>query len=205
MPKSRELAEEVFKPGNLVYGGHLGDFRPYLEVGIRPAAAVGRRFSRTPDNICLALMSSRTLPDRYNRSFHYAPGGLLDSGNVGIIISRLGLMDILPGQGLAIGRLFWERGYAEQRKMYDYNRHNNTVFGFPIVQHPARETPYADEVRIYPDDPMTAAITPDTWVGIIAVAPSHLPMLSELIAGMDLERQIPVFSPRCRLLAQSLT
>lgn len=204
MPKSRELTERAFQPGNLIYGGHLDDFRSYLETGIRPPVALGNRFSRTPDKICLAVMSDRDLPERYNRAFHYAPGGPMDIGNIGIIISRTSLMNILPGQVLAIGKFFWERGYAYQRRKYNYNRQKRTIFGFPAVEHLPHEIPFADEIRIYPDDPMTAAITPDAWVGIV-VEPYARPMLSELIAGMDLERQIPVFSPRCRLLAQGLT
>lgn len=203
MPKSNELAEEAFQPGNLVYGGYLGNFRSYLEMGIKPPVTIGNRLSRTPNNICLAIMSDQALPERYNRAFHYAPGGLLGIGDVGIIISRLGLMDVLPGQALAIGEFFWERVHADQRRKYGYNRQARTIFGFPAVEHLPHESPYADEIGIYPDDPMTAAITPDTWVGVV-VTPHRRSMFSELLAGIDLKRQIPVFSPRCRLLANNL-
>lgn len=89
----------------------------------------------------------------------------MNSRDVGVIISRKDLMDVLPGQALAVGPFFLNREHAEERRKYDYNKQKGTVFGFSAVRHLPNEfpfnDPFNDEVRIYPVDPMTAAITPD--------------------------------------------
>jgi hypothetical protein len=202
MSRTSEIKESVLAPGNLVFGCSLREIRSYLEQGIRPASVVGSKSLETPDNLCFALLSDKPLPARYNEAFHYAPGGVLGGYSLGIVVSREGLLAKFPEQTYAIGEYFWRREHSEKRKRYNYDPRNKTVHGIPIKE--PWGLLFADEVRVYPKDVQSAAVTSDIWTGLI-IERFYLQHLPIFFKDYEVTQQLPVLSPRCGLLARDLS
>ncbi len=56
---SKELAEQIFKPGNLVFGGTFSpdvELRRFLIEGIKPGVALRISRGLTPHAICMCLL-----------------------------------------------------------------------------------------------------------------------------------------------------
>lgn len=194
MSVSKELLEKVFAPGDLVFGCNFDRLIPILETGIRPAIATGK-IAKTPNSICFAMLSDISLPRRYALAKHFGPAGGVGVADVGIIVSREGLMHAFPNQVKAIGEIFWNwKGrYSDGRKHYSYNEKNQTVFGFPIAEYqPAFGFyPFVDEVRIFPHDPVKAVVGPVMWGGFTTWTPVTL---SRLIEEAGLSIRIPIIA-----------
>lgn len=200
MSKNSELAEQVFAPGNLVYGGSFRSLESYIEKGIRPASAVDRTsIWGIEDCICFALLSELPLPNRYKKARHFAPNEDRFSLRVGFVVSCEDLLDTFPDQVYAIGEFFWDRGYREERKLYHYNPRMKTVFGIPIKS--LGNNPYPDEVRVFPKNVQEAAVTKEMWRGLVVARADLIRLRQVAVSGM---LEIPVFSPGLDLLTMSL-
>ena len=117
-------AEEVFRRGNLVFGGSLRKLPSYTTLGIRtPNGLKALGIPSSPldseDDICFALMGNRPLPKRYQDAMHYGPRGLLSVHDLGIVVSREALMQAYPGQVLAIGLDFYTAFDAHPGKRWE--------------------------------------------------------------------------------------
>lgn len=196
MSKRVELREKVFQSGNLVTGKAIELFDSYVGQGLRTPIALGKNTAGLPDGICFALLSTNSLPDRYEDAIHYGPGSMFPVHSLGIIVSRERLLAAFPGQVYAVGEGFRSSRHNLDRSKYNYR--NGRVFDIPIKEDLGRVS-FADEVRFYPADPNTAAITEDMWDGI-TVGTGYLHRLADFLGDAQISRPIPVFSGGCNLL-----
>ncbi len=170
MIENPDLVEQVFKPGNLVYGGNLEHFIFYLLSGIRtPKGAFNPAEMPkcyTPENICLGLLSQGRMPERYRNTLHTGPYGMVDWKDLAIIINGEKARKKLGDEVFAVGEAFHNME-ADLKYLYDYDENADTVFGFPIKKSDVGRWPFVDEVRVYPKDVTKTALTVDTWDGIM--------------------------------------
>lgn len=110
-----KTAEQIFKPGNLAWGGTFLDnqsLRAFLQEGIKTGTAAGKSeyLADTPDQICMALLSrEEDLHIRWRLSTHYGPQGPGFGGNVGVVLSRERLFAAFGDRLFAIGDYFQPR------------------------------------------------------------------------------------------------
>lgn len=200
MGEDLEVAERVFKPGNLVFGGSLRKLPSYAEQGIRPGSALGLDWCFTPENICFALLSSDLLLNRYNNACHFGPDGMGTKGprfeepSVGIIVNTDRLLESYRDQVKAVGRFFWNKYWRER---YGYCRKTRTVFNVPLDTD-YDITAFRDEVRIFPNNIPVTRIDPSIWEGLVVKRSDHQKLL-DLTRSIKLN--LPVFSTNCHLIA----
>ncbi len=195
----RDIAEEVFKPGNLVFGcsPYRAEYPGLFEKGIKTASALNiSTFSADPYSVCTAILTKRKLPERYTEAQHYGPKNDRPPFSIGIVISRVKLLEAFPEQVFAVGGVFTTCTRQTLEWFFEYSEDGKYVYGIPI-QRPNGPC-LADEVRVSPKDPLITAIPRDIWEGIVIPSQEYLPIFRERLGNSPL--RVPVFTPGCHLI-----
>ncbi|MBI3486419.1 hypothetical protein HY025_05790 [Candidatus Daviesbacteria bacterium] len=113
------------------------------------------------------------------------------------------LLKILPNQVFAVGDNFRRLPDDERTRLYSYDAQSQTIFGIPIKD-PQTNIVFPDEVRVYPNDILTAAVTVDTWLGVVATRYCLSQIGQYLTKVPQIPENIPVFSVGFDLINTSL-
>lgn len=160
-----EIAENVLRPGNLVWGVRIDEsnWGSIVREGIKPAR-IAQNNPRAQAEICTGLLPNAiSARQRYIDTLHHGPRteSPYTPLQVAIILSRERLLAAFPGQVKAVGSLFAHHILASR---YEIDSVKKTVFGIPIgkVAWPS----YPDEVKICPGD-KELLVDQSFWDGII--------------------------------------
>lgn len=181
--------EKIFTPGNLVIGSYFRKIGPeFFSHGITTPKNAGLSNSNHPNIICAAMLDTRPMPGRYLDIGHHGPRGyahitelereLGPPSKIGVIVSLTEILAKFPGQVYAVGERFhndsWWRHLLNKyhHRFPGYSPHGQFVSNIPVVR--INEGVYRQEVRIYPNDPENAYITPQMWTGVVTNSPESL-------------------------------
>lgn len=200
--KSREIAEHVLQPGNLVWGVRLekGKWAAILKKGIiSPKRA--QSYQGALDRICLGLLPREVSPRcAYFNAEHHGPKieSEFEPFGATVVLSRAKLLESVPGGKVrAVGEYFEFNAF---RHRYDIKDSPRTVFGIPFD----RDIPsYPDEVRVYPDDQFNAIDIAAIAVGIV-VSRYYFPLLLYDTRRAGIKLDLPVLDTNGTLIKPNL-
>lgn len=198
--------EKIFAPGNLIIGV-VRNVRPELfSKGITTPHNAALR--DTPNIIRAVMLDTRSMPDRYLESKHNGPRGYAhlselerEAGvpwKIAVIVSQAEILANFPRQVFAVGREFnndsWWRHILNRYhyRFPGYSPHGQFVNGIPIVR--IKEGTSGQEVRIIPNDPEDAYITPQMWTGVVTNSPE---LLLNFLEEHSLTLGVPIFYDEC--------
>ena len=198
------IKTEVFKPGNLVWGGRLytdEDFRKFAQTGILPAAFHGE-FGFRSLSLCFAMLSNYEPPENYLCANHYGPkysdeiNDPIDLAHFSIILNREKMLSSFPNRIKAIGSIFnsfSEGGYSDE---FEFDKIKKTVYGIPIEKPLKNECrPFQDEIVIRFNEEIMGlikGITPDLWSGFVTYK-SLMKSFKKRMTSAQIH--LPIFSP----------
>ena len=198
-------AEKTFAPGNLVIGSFFRQVSPeFFLNGITTPKNAGLSNSNHPNMICATMLDTSPMPGRYLDTLHHGPRGYArlsalerEDGTpwkVGIIVSLTEILAKFPRQVYAVGSSFnndsWWRHLLNKyhHRFPDYSQFGQFVSNIPIIR--INEGTYSQEVRIYPNDPDNAYITPQMWTGVVTNSPESL---LDFLEKHSLTLDVPLF------------
>lgn len=170
---SADLDPKIFKPGNLVMGSTWSYIEPQIyDRGIKAAEWAEITNTGRPDVISASMLSTEPMPKRYLTRNNGGPTQYTDQRPaIAFIISLEKVLKKFPGQVFAVGEEFRNDSLWRQlsgiyhNRFPGYSRYGQFVSGIPVMRVP--DAKFRGEVRIIPNDPENAVITPDMWEGIV--------------------------------------
>lgn len=168
--------EQTFAPGNLVVGMLFREYSSEFDPKL-----FSHGITIPTNGVRAVMLDNRDMPGRYLDIEHPGPRGYAhrtslegEAGippKIAIIVSLTELRVRFPRQVFAVGKAFhndslWRHVLGQYHNRFpDYSQYGQFVSGIPVVR--INEGTYEQEVRIYPNDPEKAYITPDMWIGVV--------------------------------------
>jgi hypothetical protein len=191
-----ELAEQVFRPGNLIHGTSIFNLVAILNEGLQiPTDSRGKIYP-TLDRLCTSLMSRASLPDRYLAGQHHGPKDKKDAFNAALVFSREKVLRDHLARTRAIGSAFWA---YKQELLWQYSQAGTEVYGIPIEV--PRGDFYYDEVAIYRKDAVVPVLGQEFTEGIVVRDMIVLERVKRSIEQqVRLLNPMPFFNFNCELI-----